>query len=411
MSNVLYLVHRLPYPPNKGDKVRSYHILRHMAQRHRVFLGTFVDDPEDAIHVDTVRAWCADVCAVPLSPRLARLRSARGLATGTALTLPYYRDTRLQHWVNQVCAGRGIDAVVIFSSAMAQYVAHWSALPLLVDFVDMDSAKWSQYGATRLWPLSWLYRREGVRLLEFERRTAMLAQRSFFVTEQEAELFRRQAPEAAGRVEALNNGVDGEFFSPAHDFANPFADGEVAVVFTGAMDYWPNIDAVTWFVQEVLPLLQATHPQVRFYIVGRSPAPAVRQLASAAVTVTGTVADVRPYLRYAAVVAAPLRIARGIQNKVLEAMAMGCAVVISRACAAAVDAREGEHMRSAETPGEFSSAVARLLDDRDGGGALGRAARMQVLQRYGWDAHLSALERHIEEAAKGAALAQRRVGT
>ena len=409
MSNILYLVHRLPYPPNKGDKVRSYHILRHMAQRHQVFLGTFVDDPEDAVHVDTVRAWCADVYAAPLSPRLARVRSARGLATGTALTLPYYRNIRLQAWVDQVCAERGIDVAVIFSSAMAQYVAHWPALPLLVDFVDMDSAKWSQYGATRLWPLSWLYRREGVRLLAFERRTAMLARRSFFVTEQETDLFRRLAPEAAGRVEALNNGVDAEFFSPGHAFSNPFADGERAVVFTGAMDYWPNIDAVIWFVQEVLPLLLATHPQMRFYIVGRSPAAAVRHLASASVTVTGTVADVRPYLRYAAVVAAPLRIARGIQNKVLEAMAMGCAVVISRACAAAVDAREGEHMLSAETPGEFSSAVARLLDDHDGASTIGRAARMQILLRYGWDAHLAALEQHIREATAGAALAQTQV--
>ena len=195
---------------------------------------------------------------------------------------------------------------------------------LSFEYGKLDSAR------SRLWG----------RLLDFERRTAVLARRSFFVTEQEADLFRRQAPEVAGRVEALNNGVDGAFFSPDHALDNPFPEGEQAVVFTGAMDYWPNIDAVTWFVQEVLPLLQSRHSQARFYIVGRSPALAVRQLARSTVIVTGTVADVRPYLRHAAVVVAPLRIARGIQNKVLEAMAMACAVVVSRSCAAAVDAQD-----------------------------------------------------------------------
>ena len=401
MSNILYLVHRFPYPPNKGDKVRSYHILRHLAQRHRIYLGTFIDDPEDAVHLDTVRGWCADVYAAPLSPRLARLRSARGLATGTALTLPYYRDVRLQDWVERVCATGVIDAAVIFSSAMAQYVEHRPGLPLLVDFVDVDSAKWTQYGQTRLWPLSWLFRREGMCLLNYERRTAARARRSFFVTAQEADLFCRQAPEAAGRVEALNNGVDGEFFSPAPVFDNPFAGDEDAVVFTGAMDYWPNVDAVTWFAQEVLPLLRSRHPRVRFYVVGRSPAPAVRQLAGVTVTVTGTVADVRPYLRHAAVVVAPLRIARGIQNKVLEAMAMGCAVVVSRSCAAAIDAQEGEHLVSAGTADEFAGAVTKFLDDREAAGACGRAARRQVLQRYGWEANLAGLERHIEAAIGG----------
>ena len=410
MSNILYLAHRLPYPPNKGDKVRSYHILRHLAQHHRVFLGTFIDDPDDDIHLDTVREWCADIHAAPLSPHLARLRSARGLATGAALTLPYYRDVNLFDWVDRVCATAAIDAAVIFSSAMAQYVEHRPGLPILVDFVDVDSAKWIQYGATRLWPLSWLFRREGARLLHYERRTAALARRSFFVTAQEADLFCRLAPEAAGRVEVLNNGVDGEFFSPGHVFDNPFGEGEEAVVFTGAMDYWPNIDAVTWFAQEVLPLLRARRPLVRFYVVGRNPAPAVRQLAGAAVTVTGTVADVRPYLRHAAVVVAPLRIARGIQNKVLEAMAMGCAVVVSRACAAAIDAREGEHLVSARTADEFSSAVTQFLDDTDAAGACGHAARRQVMQRYGWGGNLAGLDRHIDAAIGAAKASARGVG-
>ena len=175
MSNLLYLVHRLPYPPNKGDKVRSYHLLKHLAARHCVFLGTFIDDPQDEAYVDKLPEFCADMHIARISPRTARIRSLAGLLGNEALTLPYYRNAGLQDWVECTLREQKIDAAVIFSSAMAQYVQGVPDLRTLVDFVDMDSAKWTQYAANHRWPMSWLYRREGARLLAFERAVAQRA--------------------------------------------------------------------------------------------------------------------------------------------------------------------------------------------------------------------------------------------
>lgn len=403
MSNLLYLVHRLPYPPNKGDKVRSYHLLKHLAARHRLFLGTFIDDPQDEAYIDKLSPFCADLHIARLSPRIARLRSLGGLLSNEALTLPYYRNAGLQAWVARTLREQRIDAAVIFSSAMAQYVQGMPQLRTLVDFVDVDSAKWTQYAPNHRWPLSWLYRREGERLLAFERSVAAQATHSFFVTENETELFRRSAPECRERVEAMCNGVDAEFFSPEKTMISPYGADELPLVFTGAMDYWPNIDAVSWFSAEVLPQLKQRWPNLRFYIVGRSPAPAVQDLASQDIVVTGTVDDVRPYLRHAAVVVAPLRVARGIQNKVLEAMAMGLAVVASQECAGAVDAVPERDFLTAATSEDYLRQIESLLQSPERTAAMGKAAREQVLARYSWDAHLARIDRYLDKSNIGAA--------
>ena len=399
MSNLLYLVHRLPYPPNKGDKVRSYHLLKHLAARHRVFLGTFIDDPQDEAYVDKLPEFCADMHIARISPRTARIRSLSGLLSNEALTLPYYRNAGLQAWVERTLREQKIDAAVIFSSAMAQYVQGVPDLRTLVDFVDMDSAKWTQYAANHRWPMSWLYRREGSRLLAFERAVAQRATHSFFVTENETELFFRSAPECKGRVDAMCNGVDAEFFSPAHAFSSPYPSGEVPLVFTGAMDYWPNIDAVTWFSTEILPQMLQRRPDLKFYIVGRSPTPAVMALAGERVVVTGTVDDVRPYLQHARVVVAPLRLARGIQNKVLEAMAMGVPVVASQECSEPVDAVPERDFLTAGTVEDYQRQIECLLQSPDRADAMGKAAREQVLARYSWDAHLSNIDRYLEASS------------
>jgi sugar transferase (PEP-CTERM/EpsH1 system associated) len=395
MEDILFLAHRLPYPPNKGDKVRSYHLLRHLARTHRVHLGTFVDDPDDARHVDALRGLCASVCALPLDPRWARLRGLAGLASGEPLTVPYYRDARLAAWVARTVRERSIGTAVVFSSAMAQYVTGLAGVRTLVDFVDVDSAKWSQYAGQRAWPLSWLYRREGDRLLAFERSTAAAAQRAFFVTDAEADLFRGLAPECARKTSVVSNGVDTDYYDPALPLATPFSADEEPVVFTGAMDYWPNVDAVTWFASEVLPALRTHRPRVRFYVVGMRPAPAVRALASPHVVVTGTVPDVRPFLAHARVVVAPLRIARGLQNKVLEAMAMGRPVVASQACAAPIAATPGVQIEWASDGAEFVERIAGLLGERERAKALGAAARALVLRDYGWDARLASVDRYL----------------
>lgn len=409
MAKLLYLVHRMPYPPNKGDKVRSYHLLRHLAARHQVFLGTFVDDPDDLQHLPVLRGLCADVCAIPLQPTLARLRSLAGLLTGDALTLRYYRSATLQAWVARTVAREQIDAAVVFSSSMAPFALAQTGLPMLADLVDVDSAKWTEYAERHRWPLSWLYRREGDRLLAYERHVVARARRSFLVTDKEVALFSRLAPETRGQVLAVGNGVDAEYFRPDAARPSPFAAGEQALVFTGAMDYWPNVDAVCWFVEQVLPLLRQRWPALRLHIVGRSPTPAVQALAGAAVAVTGTVPDVRPYLQHAAVVVAPLRLARGVQNKVLEAMAMARPVVAATHCVEAIDARPGTEILAAGDAAEHAERVAELLADQQRATATGQAGRACVLARYSWPARLADLDHELVWAMAPDALATREV--
>jgi len=395
---ILFLVHRLPYPPNKGDKVRSYHVLKHLAARHEVHLGTFIDDPDDEQHLPRVREMCASLHAVRLNPRTAKLLSLRGLLTGEALSLPYYRDAGLQAWVDGTAARVGFDAIVVFSGVMAQYTRGLAGVKTLVDFVDVDSAKWRDYAPEHAWPMSWLYRREFARLLGFEQRVAEAADCSFFVTDNEVALFRELSPGRTLRLAPLGNGVDADFFTPDASRATPFVADELPLVFTGAMDYWPNVDAVTWFASDILPALRERFPALRLHIVGRSPAPAVQALAGEAVNVTGTVPDVRPYLQHAAAVVAPLRLARGIQNKVLEAMAMARPVVAAGSCVRAITADAGVGLLPADTEREYVERVGTLLGDPAAADAAGRAAREFVLGAYSWDAHLAGLDRHLEAA-------------
>lgn len=392
---LLLLVHRIPYPPNKGDKVRSYRILRHLVERYRVFLATFVDHPDDWAHLLTVEGWCEGVCARPLQPRASRLASLRGLLTGEALTLPYYRDRALGRWVEQVVRQHGIRHAVVFSGAMAQYLEGLPLARRVVDFCDVDSEKWRQYASTKPWPLNWLYAREGRRLLDFEADTALASDASLFVTRAEGTLFQARAPRAAARVAVMENGVDTAYFSPAAAGASPFFPGGPVVVFTGAMDYWPNVEGVCWFAHDILPRLRHTVPGVRLWIVGMNPSAEVRALAQEGeVVVTGTVPDVRPYLGYADAVVAPLRIARGIQNKVLEAMAMARPVVAHPACLQGLAARVGEDILAASEPDEFVTALSEALGPR--GRAIGAAARARMTARYDWARQLTVLDKALE---------------
>ena len=395
MANLLFLAHRLPYPPDKGDKVRSYNLLRYLLARHRVYLGTFIDDPADRVHLPVLQALCAEVCAPILSPSLARVGSLRGLVTGEALTLPYYRHRQLSDWVAAVSRRERIDATVVFSSAMAQYAPAGGAGPVLVDLVDVDSAKWTAYADAHRGPMAWIYRREGRTLQRFEADVAARSTCTFLATDKEAALFRSRAPHLGDRVVAMFNGVDTDFFAPDPCLLNPYADNEPPLVFTGAMDYWPNVDAVIYFVSKVLPLLRRKRPDLRLHIVGRNPNAAVQALANESVSVSGTVPDVRPYLQHAAVVVAPLRLARGIQNKILEAMAMGRPVVAARECVAALDHRPDDGLYGVDEPDEYALAIEGLLADPLAASAAGADARMCVVRHYRWDARLSVMDQWL----------------
>ncbi len=398
MSTVLFLVHRLPYPPNKGDKVRSYHLLMQLRERHRVLLGTFVDDAEDEAHVTHLRTLCDEVHASRLYPALASCLSLRGLARNEPLSLAYYRDRSLQDWVNRLRRSGTVDALLVFSSSMLPYSQGFSQ-PMVVDFADVDSDKWAEYGRTRHWPLSWVFRREGRKLQATERAGAARARWSLFATEQEAERFRAIAPESASRTAAMCNGVDSAYFSPTRDRPSPYPPHVMPVVFVGTMDYWPNVDAASWLVRSMWPQLLRKWPQLRLYIVGRRPTRLVRGLAAESVVVTGTVPDVRPYLQHARTVLAPVRLARGIQNKVLESMSMGRPVVASTRCAHALDATANVDLICAEAAEDYVREVDALLQAPARADAIGRSARRHVIARHGWAARFAALDQYMQTPA------------
>ncbi|MFL6675159.1 MAG: TIGR03087 family PEP-CTERM/XrtA system glycosyltransferase [Massilia sp.] len=398
MEDLLLLIHRIPYPPNKGDKIRSYHLLKHLAQHYRVHLGTFVDDADDWQHVPKVEAMCASSHFAGLNPTLARVRSMKALVAGRSLSLDYYRDSGLQRWVDQAVAAHKIERVLVFSSAMAQYADKYRGARRVVDFCDVDSDKWRQYADKKSWPMSWLYRHEARQLLAYERQVARDYDASLFVSGPEAELFRQLAPESGAKIGFFNNGVDTDYFSPDVGYQSPYKAGERALVFTGAMDYWPNVDAVQWFASDVFPQLRERFADLRFYIVGARPAPAVQALAQQpGVVVTGTVPDVRPYIAHAHVAVAPLRVARGIQNKVLEAMAMATPVVVSPQALEGIDAVPGTELVLAQDPAGFVQAVTELLAQREhAAAAIGRAARAKVERQYSWPSNLACIGERLE---------------
>lgn len=391
MEDLLFLTHRIPYPPNKGDKIRSYHLLKHLTQNYRVHLGTFIDDPDDWQHVDHVKRLCASTHFTGLNHNTARLRSLGGLITNQPLTLDYYRDAGLQTWVKRVLHELPVKRILVFSSAVAQYVSQAGHVRRIIDFVDIDSDKWLQYARKRTWPMSWLYRREGRLLLRYERQVAQNFDASLFVSRAEADLFKQLAPESASKTGFFNNGVDTDYFSPARSYPNPYPADALPLVFTGAMDYWPNVDAVQWFAREILPSVLTQNPGARFYIVGSRPTAAVRALAELpGVTVTGTVSDIRPYLAHARLAVAPLRIARGIQNKVLEAMAMAKPVIASAQALEGITANTGEEVLLALDGSEFIATISALLQRPLD--AIGKAARARVLADYTWERTLTEVD-------------------
>jgi sugar transferase (PEP-CTERM/EpsH1 system associated) len=393
MKDLLFLSQRLPYPPNKGDKIRSWHFFKHLAESHRMHLGCFIDDEADREHAATIAGRCASSLILPLRPARAKVMSLRGLLAGEALSLPYFRSRAMATWVAETMARHRPALVFVYCSVMAQYVL---GLPrgearLVVDMVDMDSQKWAQYAARKAWPASWIYRRESCTLHRFEAAASRRFDTTLFVSRAEAELYRRLTPGLEGRVDFVNNGVDLDYFSPGVDHPNPFDPGTAAIVFTGTMDYWPNIDAVAWFAEAIWPQIRARHPAARFVIVGANPSEAVKALAAQpGIVVTGRVPDIRPYLAHAAAVVAPLRVAQGVQNKVLEAMSMARPVVTSPQGLEGIDAEPGRDLLVAADAAEFAAAVTDLLRNARGD-ELGRRGRAVVERRYGWEGNLSRL--------------------
>jgi sugar transferase (PEP-CTERM/EpsH1 system associated) len=320
---LLYLVHRIPFPPNKGDKIRSYNFLKYLSEVYDIHLGTFIDDDNDLQYISDLGDYCKSVHVERIHPLMARLKSLKGLLTGQALTLTYYHNRRMRQWVDKTLSEKKIDSILVFSAAVAQFVEDSRAFRV-IDFVDIDSDKWRQYAKEKTWPLNWIYAREGRVLLDYEKVVTKRFDRAFFVSRYESRMFQGFLTEGADKVHFVNNGVDYDYFSPEHAYTNPYKTSVPKMVFVGAMDYWPNIDAVAWFARNLFPAIRKrAGDEAEFYIVGSNPTEQVLELNKLpGVFVTGRVEDVRPYVAFSDLVVATLRIARGVQNKVLEAMAM-----------------------------------------------------------------------------------------
>ncbi|MHB8762730.1 MAG: TIGR03087 family PEP-CTERM/XrtA system glycosyltransferase [Deferrisomatales bacterium] len=384
----------------------------------RVHLCALADDEADLAHLPALEQFCATVFVEPISPLGQKLRSLPAPFMGRPLSAPYFYSARLQQKVDAILSSRAIDAILCFSGPMAEYVfrsataarsegarrpvAQRSGSPtrprLVMDLVDVDSDKWSQYARFQRWPLSWVYRLEGALLARYERRVAERFDAVALVSPAEAELFGRRCG-LPHKVHAVGNGVDLEYFHPTPEPCRPHS-----LVFCGAMDYFPNADAVVWFAREVLPRVRQAVGEVTFTIVGSKPTPEVRALAAIPeVRVTGRVDDVRPYVWEAAVSVAPIRIARGVQNKVLEAMAMARPVVATPAAFEGIKAEPGRDLLVAEASA-FAEGVGRLLLDPRAAQAMGQRGRSAVEAGYGWGAQLVGLDSLCRASSPLAAL-------
>jgi len=381
--NILYLAHRIPFPPNKGDKIRSYHQIQYLSKSHDIYLACLVDDVEDLQYVDELKKYCRVVEAVN-EPYLKRVwRTGVALVSGQALTVGAFYSHKLQQKIEAILQSVKIDRIIVFSSPMAKYVRQVNSTPKLMDFVDVDSEKWREYSVYQKFPLSLLYRLEAYRLGCYEKAIAEEFEQSVFISVEEANVFRRRVKDCPVRV--VPNGVDMEFFQP-HRCAETQVSPNGTIVFTAAMDYFPNIDAAQFFCRDIFPRICELFPQVRFDIVGRKPNPKVLRLARLGhVNVTGTVPDVRPYLETASVAVVPLRIARGVQNKILEAMAMGLPVVGTSNAFQGISVCQENGIRIADDPIQFADAVVNFLHDPFLRSACGIRAREFVKKCGSWE--------------------------
>lgn len=400
--NILFLAHRIPFPPDKGDKIRSYHEIKYLSGKHNVYLGTILDEESDKRHVPNLRKYCKDVYAVFFNKKV---RLVKNIFLGRSFSVSSFYSPELQTYVDHVLNDVKIDVIICFCSSMAEYVFKASmftrgfdhAPRLIMDFVDLDSDKWLQYSKYSRWLWRLIYRIESMRLFAYEKKINRYFHHSVFVAKREVNIFRKMAGETKN-VHEISNGVDLDYFSFDLSVGENSEIGKpedlFLIVFTGIMDYFANEDGVKWFCERIFPLIKKRISNVEFYIVGNRPTNVVWNLSEMdGVTVTGYVDDIRDYYARADICVAPLRIARGLQNKVLEAMATGNAVVATSNASEGICCHAGEDIIVADDTFGFAEAVIELLLNEDKRKKLGENARQNIQRNYSWDANLSEFDK------------------
>lgn len=393
MSGILFLAHRVPFPPDRGDKIRSHHVLRALAELAPVHVGCFAETAADRVAgadlANLAATWCMPTRTKPLP-----MAGLEAIVRGEPVSLTAFRHAELTAWVAQTLERYPIDTIYVFSGQMGQYVpAGWQGR-LVVDLVDIDSAKFEAYAREKAIPMAWIEVREARLLRREEARLAARADRTLLVSEAEAALFVSRLPAGSGaRVAVLGNGIDAAAFDPRRVIAHPaLAAPGPHFVFTGQMDYKPNVDAAVRAIDRIMPAIRAVHPTAQFHAVGRAPTPELlARDGSNGTRVWGEVPDVRPFLAVADVVLTPLTIARGVQNKVLEAMAMARPVLATSAAATGLPGQDGVHFAIADSDEALAQRALNLLARREAAEAMGEAARWLVVETTSWPAMLATL--------------------
>jgi sugar transferase (PEP-CTERM/EpsH1 system associated) len=389
--NILFLAHRVPYPPDKGERIRAFHEIEFLAKRHTVDLFCLASTPEEVQQGDRLRRWCRQVAVERVKAWEVTWRAALAFAKGEAASVAVFYSKRLHQRVQAEMATRDYDLIFLNCSSMAQYVPEPVSCPVIVDFVDTDSAKWLQYAERERFPRSWIYRREGRCLSALEQKLVRTSAASLVVSSKEA---RQLSPENP-RLNVISNGVGsitGNGRLPEELSAlRPY------IVFVGTMSYLPNVDAVTYFAREIFPLVRQKQPSVDFVIVGRDPSRSVRALSRLpGVRVMGTVPSVDPYLQRAQVAVAPFRISQGVHNKILEAIVAGVPLVCTSLPVEGLPAPLKSVVTVADDPADFADRVVCLLEDSDLR-ARSRQNAAAVSDSLRWEHVLDPLNMIIEE--------------
>jgi sugar transferase (PEP-CTERM/EpsH1 system associated) len=387
---ILYVCHRFPYPPKRGGKIRPFNMIRHLARSHEVTVCSLVRSAAEAREGEGLAAHCARYEMVRVNDAVQTLRMVARLPAAVPSSFGFFHSPALACRIRAAVARERFDLAFVHCSSAARYVADLAGMPKILDFGDMDSQKWREYAMSKPFPLSWGYALEAWKL---EREEARLATRFDLCTATtKAEWQTLEAMRTGVATDWFPNGVDSDYFQPS---TKPY-DGN-RIVFIGRMDYYPNQEGMFRFCADVLPALRARRAALTLAIVGADPPPAVRKLGELpGVTVTGSVPDVRPYLHDAALMIAPLNIARGTQNKILEGMAAGVPVVTSAVAAGGVDAIAPEHLLVADTPQQWVDAVLRVLDGPQERARLAHAGRARMLSHHAWPQSMRRLDGIVE---------------
>ncbi len=393
--NILYVCHRFPFPPKRGGKIRPFNMIRHLsASGHRVTVCSLARSVEEANEGQGIAPHCEAFEMARVANPVQTLRMVACLPLTRPSSMGYFYSSALQRQVRRRLQEQRWDLIFVHCSSVAQYVEDVRHVPKILDFGDMDSQKWLEYAHYKRFPLSLGYRLEGEKMLAAEKRLAKRFDLCTATTRAEWETLEGYGTGVL--TDWFPNGVDADFFSPS---AEPY-DPET-ISFIGRMDYYPNQECMTRFCGQVWPRLRSFRPQLKLLIVGADPSPEIRRLGELpGVTVTGSVPDVRPFVRRSALMVAPLNIARGTQNKILEAMACGVPVVTSKVAAGGVDAESVKHFLVAETTDDYAAAILKLLDDRAERQRLAVAGRQRMLSNHAWPHSMTRLDGIIDRCLR-----------